>query len=803
MSGQLVGQAIGYYFGGPWGAMIGGMIGGALFPSKTDGPKLGDIKPQASEYGRPLPLIYGTIALGGNVIWASEFTIVEGEGGKGGEEPTGDTAFANFAIAICEADGDVRLGRIYAGPEKRLIWDGGVLEGADSGALLRFYDGADDQLPDALIESFEGVGNVPGYRGTAYVVFENFPLVKDGNRLPFLTIEVGPDTATATANLGEVWIQQVLVTDLYYITFYFGSTRGFIVRLLSDKTTLVYHYQYEAITEWSSSDYFFYDEDRNTLVRQNGTMAFDTIAIATGAIVNHAVSATGGPADPSTGLLRKGAIYHQGSYIFFASGSGSTRTTAYLMDPDTLAPVATYTYDMNAEFTGPVFAPVGGGAYVFGCTTTGIRKYPLSVAASTDAGPIAPYTAVVAAAQDPVTGYIWSAEEDGALTTTAQFVQVTDPETATDLYADTIAIDSPYYFGWGENTEATPWVFYSVGPDRYALMLGRAGFGLVVAGDYTLGFNATLPAFVSQQLGTGSIGTSFIQAAVWNPTAGVLAAFRKLGWLEEIAPVYPPVFPFHSFYLGGADASVNPQGQLLSEIVADLSERAGLTAGQIDVTALTDMVDGYAIANQSTVRDAIMALMPAYYFDAVESDGKVKFVKRGGAIAVVIPDDDVGAFESGSEPPDQLETTRRKENELPRTVNVRYILEATDYAQAAKAAKRLVGASGEEETLDMPLVLTDTKAQEIAEVVLHGAWVARLTYSFTLPRKYGYLEPTDIIVVYGYTMRLTKTINADGIIKCEATHDDSNIYVPDVVVTETPPSDGSVGTISETVLELA
>jgi hypothetical protein len=75
----------------------------------------------------------------------------------------------------------------------------------------------------------------------------------------------------------------------------------------------------------------------------------------------------------------------------------------------------------------------------------------------------------------------------------------------------------------------------------------------------------------------------------------------------------------------------------LGEIVADISTRTqALTMGQINVDELTDDVLGYALASRMTGRSAIEPLSTAYFFDAVESSGKVKFVKRGAAPVVTI-----------------------------------------------------------------------------------------------------------------------------------------------------------------------
>jgi hypothetical protein len=188
----------------------------------------------------------------------------------------------------------------------------------------------------------------------------------------------------------------------------------------------------------------------------------------------------------------------------------------------------------------------------------------------------------------------------------------------------------------------------------------------------------------------------------------------------------------------------------LAEVVTDLSLRAGLTAGQIDVTQLTDQVDGYIIANQVSVKDALALLMPAYYFDAAEDQGKIKFVKRGGDIAVVIPDDDLGAHPSDEEGSDLYETTRVMDEELPSTLSVNYVLAATKYSPASKYARRLVGYSGDEQRLEFAMVFSDQKALQIAHVNLHDQWVSRLSRKLSLGMKYAYLMPTDLIGVSGY-----------------------------------------------------
>jgi len=802
--GGVVGAVIGFFVGGPAGAsygwMIGSMAGGLLFPPKgPDGPRLEDLKAQSSEYGRPIPIVYGTIALGGNVIWASDLVEVEGEsGGKGGGESTTYSYFANFAVAICEGEDDLTLGRVWAGPEKRLIWDGANLEGEDAGATLRFYKGSETQLPDALIESYEGAGNVPAYRGTAYLVLENFPVAKDGNRIPFLTIEVGKvsaETNEAPPNLGTVnWFQLIAGTD-YYFAFYSGSYYGVIIRRKSDNT-LVKSFTY-AGGSWTTAPQFFLDEGRSRIIRwiQN-TRQFIVLDWTTGLQTTYTVTPPGG-ADADLGIYFTGGVYHNGNYVFVAYGSSvADRVSMFVVDPVGLT--CTAAYASNSGSTGAATIarkPHDSSSYVYVVSTTDrkVTKHQIASGGTVTAmGTAALGFGENTVAVNPYTGDLWC----GGLSGGSFYATAHTPAGAQALtYSDA----SSFLFAKDITFTPSNGVIFS---------------GQSLTDDHFYTFNHSTYAVVLEDYAGAYPGTNALALVEYNSTSGRLMALRSGGNMTFGEPADPATVNYFitgtitpepdNKYMGDADYNVSLllAGEALSAIVSDLSVRAGLTTGQIDVTALTDTVDGYAIATQTSVRDAITALMPAYFFDAVESDGKVKFVKRGGSIAVVIPDIDVGAFVAGGEPPDALETTRAMEYELPRTLTVKYIQEATDYSAAARSAKRLVGSSGEERTMDFPIVMTDTKAQEVAEVNLHGEWVARLSYSFTLPRKYGYLEPTDIIVVYGHTMRLTKTINDDGIIKCEAQHDDSNVYTPNVVVTETPASDKTVETLPETILEL-
>lgn len=192
-----VGTVVGTAVGGPIGGFIGGQIGsgiGARIDGTQkrhyEGARLEELAVQSATYGRAVPRVWGSVRLAGNILWSRPIkemvttTTVSG-GGKGGgarrskSTQTEYSYYVTLAIGICAGE-ITRIDRVWA--------DAKLLD--LSQGTYRLYTGSDTQLPDTLIEGYEGVGNTPAYRGLAYVVIEDFPLAEFGNRIPNFTFEV-------------------------------------------------------------------------------------------------------------------------------------------------------------------------------------------------------------------------------------------------------------------------------------------------------------------------------------------------------------------------------------------------------------------------------------------------------------------------------------------------------------------------------------------------------------------------------------------------------------------------------------
>jgi hypothetical protein len=208
-AGAAIGGSIGGSILGVSAATIGGMIGssvGAVVDSwivsslapgqRFEGPRLDALRITSSTEGAVIPRLYGRMRIGGNIIWATDFreetrTTRQG-GGKGGGPSVRTTEYlyyASFAVALCEGP-ITGIGRVWA--------DGKPMD--LEGVTWRWYPGDEAQQADPFIVAKMGAATTPAYRDTAYVVFEELPLERYGNRLPQVSFEVfrplaDPDTA--------------------------------------------------------------------------------------------------------------------------------------------------------------------------------------------------------------------------------------------------------------------------------------------------------------------------------------------------------------------------------------------------------------------------------------------------------------------------------------------------------------------------------------------------------------------------------------------------------------------------------
>ncbi len=194
-AGAAIGGAMAGQFAGLGTAIIGRAIGaslGSVIDQRLMGAgaepveqgKVDRFRLSNASDGTPVTQVYGRMRVGGQLIWASDFqesktTSGGGKGGSGSPSVSQYSYSVSLALALCAGEINA-VGRVWA--------DGEEVARDDLG--MRVYTGGPDQLPDPLIEAIEGEGQVPAYRGTAYVVLEDLNLERFGNRVPTFSFEV-------------------------------------------------------------------------------------------------------------------------------------------------------------------------------------------------------------------------------------------------------------------------------------------------------------------------------------------------------------------------------------------------------------------------------------------------------------------------------------------------------------------------------------------------------------------------------------------------------------------------------------
>lgn len=748
--GGVIGGVIGYFVGGPSGAYYGftiGMgIGGYLDQPAREGPRLDDLRTQLSVYGNPIPFEYGCNRHAGTVIWPNILEAVEHEqteSAKGGPEQKTYSYTMSFAVLVCEGP-IAGIRRIWA--NKKLVYDvstgndGATRDPAISG--LRIYRGTETQDVDPLIEATDGAS--PAYLGYAYVVFEDYDVTEMNGRLPqfeFEVVSVGSEPEPDATSIGAAGPRAAYDPNSQLVWSVTGYPNSHITININDILAEVSVDEFDitpSITAAGMGDGITYVPSTNEfwVVNLNGT---DIIAIN---------ADTKAVREIQFGASWTGIIHYCPANGDVIMATTNVAGIAYVIDPTGPSIVA------ELGITGSVFGldqivSLEGGyeavLYVGNvaiCDINGASSSIVATYANTDIGGSA-YMAAdtnrnrLVIVNDSSSSLIVLDLDTGLYTTHALSLPEGSPSNASLSLHELMWHEQNDKYYVTAHQAGLGWTLLTVNPETFEVEVAR-----VYNGPTNAGTMIEIPGVQSYIVYTDS-GTS----QAWKiPVQG----------------------------------SLDPTRVALSSIVSDLCLRANLEAGDIDVSELTDMVDGYIVPRQMSARAAIEPLQKAYYFDAVESDDKIKFVKRGSAVVTTIPKDDRAAHVAGQEMPANLEIRRAFETELPIQLDVEYADVNADHQIGNQYDRRITKDTRHRANIQLPLVMPASKAKQIARVNLYDAWQTT-TFRWTTTRKYAHLEPTDRVSLptdeATYVARITnRRDQPTGIIEWEARQDSVEVY---------------------------
>lgn len=768
----IVGAFVGAYFGNPQlGYAIGSIIGNAVDPLRVKGPTLKEIPSQTAGEGSFRQVVYGTsIIRDTNIVDFGEVERVKTEtqqGKGGGPIVEGERLLRTYAIGLGEPFAAVRWIR-RNGVVVYDIRPGSTIlaESAAFAQRFRFYDGSETQLPDPDLEALphNGVGNTPAYRGTAYMVFPRDDLTDLQGQIPTYEVEAVQDPSV-------VYNGPSLVTeDGFYsgapdsLSFIGGITwAGSVSIAAASKTGTYISGSVPASTAANRFEIQKYDEETDAFVSLSPPADY--------------------PVQGPAGMIWS----PDGNYLLITGTEMSNENwIVYERDGDTFTKLPDPAVWLNAGATGAAWDFTGQRFVVSNANTGDVCGVYDFTGGSI--GDVRSGLNLGGEQADSFSFRPFASDKYLAIRTATRVVIVdTSTSPLVEVASHTFGVSGlrPIWQNGGQYLVC----FNSTGPDYIR----------VLEFDSTPGAEALVPVFPSiDQPGWQSISVS--QTGNFIATARNYVSQIYPPYIFEMSDASPPTVTMLpavddtgstlntvSWSLVALE-TIEGAPTTLRAIIEDICDRCGIPAGKLDMTALTDEVDGITLGGQYGGAGAITTLMPAYFFDLFEADKKLVAVKRGGAVKATITVDDL------VEEPDE-NSLRGQDTEYPRQLMVKYLNPGQNYAAPAAVVSRKtpdIRVRGEV-TLDLPISLTETPALQIADKILKVMWEdLNGEATFTLPLgPFAWLTPSDCLGYVArsgsvYRLRVEKVNDAAREITITARRDRQSAYTSNLTAIPLP-----------------
>lgn len=237
------------------------------------------------------------------------------------------------------------------------------------------------------------------------------------------------------------------------------------------------------------------------------------------------------------------------------------------------------------------------------------------------------------------------------------------------------------------------------------------------------------------------------------------------------------------------------------DVLSDICRMHGLKPSQFDVTECYNTrmpggagmtLRGFVWRDVSDARSAINQICSVYDIDAVEVDGKIKFLPRASASAFSIDEMLLGA--TTGDPGSAPKLTRRKKMYLqrPRAFQIRFIDPDNNYEPNQVDAVYKAEFEGSDYTMSTSIVLKADEAQKVIMRTRDRFWAEYDEASITLPMQGIQYAPGDVLSVTsdGQTckFRVEKMGLGVGVIPISGTIVDDDVIIQ---IGSSPPGPGT------------
>lgn len=713
--GAALGSALG--LGSNVGWLGGHLVSRFLGKGKThhfEGKRLENLSVQTSTYGRPIPIVYGQAIIGCNIIWSTaikEQSISQKK--RINREKIVETSYnysVNLALGLCAGPIDGVL-RIWA--NDILIYDRSA---HNAGPLqlypnpIRIYNGLETQSPDPLIQSIEGVNNVPAFKNLAYLVLEDFPLRDFKNKMPHFQVEI-------IAKAKEITKAKTLdLTSKDFDNISISKTSPYLYLRDGNIIQKIHRFDEKVVLSKDLTDILprtdsfpsslfgqiCLDDASNTLYcfAQNQLSSFIiTINTIDLSIERHNFN------ERLVGDETIGFIDHNHLYT-----ADFLKGTIRVYDKNNLE---------RKDFG------------IAGCLNLELHQRPGNFTKDKN-------------------GNLWLVSYDPMdqkcfyLTQFQYGIEPIHTKIKHHGYATHIAFDLKTERLIINSSEGLlklhPKTFIIEDKIRFKNSIGNAHSSFLnnpIINGFIWSFNDKTGYLINMQ--NFQIVQKISFAALKIQPFG-------LSFDQDLNCLWSKGKGLHKTLLNRVESSCS----MLNEVVKDILRRGGIEDILHDCALYQEQVLGCVIAEPQSIAHALQPLMSAYFFHARSQEHRISFFHPEKQNIIMIDSKDLGAHEvdSYAQKNDDLVLLKQAEDQLPESVMCHYMSFERFYENACQEVHK--GSNHNTHRayhLSLPFLLTDAKAQQIAEKTLALSWMRAIEVSLSLPQTYLYVEPGDLVEI--------------------------------------------------------
>ena len=211
-------------------------------------------------------------------------------------------------------------------------------------------------------------------------------------------------------------------------------------------------------------------------------------------------------------------------------------------------------------------------------------------------------------------------------------------------------------------------------------------------------------------------------------------------------------------------------------VINQILKDANVSINFLNSINIEESIDGFVLNNCVNIQDVFDLLKDVYFFDYVESDGKINFLSNKNAVEsqVEIDENDLIFFNNNDI---LLKITEKNINKLPQKYQINFIDKDLNYDSNFIYSERETDKTNNVIIDTLPVVLDKNKAKNIVETQLYIEWLKQKEFNFLLPLKYIFLEVGDVVKLKNYILKIKEiNINEDLTLNIVATIYDSSIY---------------------------